>query len=248
MHPNRLRFAVFSDQNPMMQPVKALAESVRAARQPVSADNPLLAMERAASSWITSCLETYGEFRDTMTETVFLNTYGSPVLQALVGLGVAAGGAAPHRARPGPEAREAQLRAELEQRFEVGGLEEAVLRALVYIRLPEGSIDERGFAVLKHDPRVASGGQADEPGALQGDAAGAVPARLASTKKRAVAALPKLLGADAAARKAALDVLHRVLAARGDLSDEGKRRLARDRGDCSMRGRRKPVKAEAAHA
>ena len=27
-HPNRLRFAVFSDQNPLMQPVKALAEAV----------------------------------------------------------------------------------------------------------------------------------------------------------------------------------------------------------------------------
>ena len=33
LHPNRLRFAVFSDRNPFMQPVKALAESVRAARQ-----------------------------------------------------------------------------------------------------------------------------------------------------------------------------------------------------------------------
>ena len=32
-HPNRLRFAAFSDRNPMMQPVQALAESVRAARQ-----------------------------------------------------------------------------------------------------------------------------------------------------------------------------------------------------------------------
>ena len=41
------------------------------------------------------------------------------------------------------------MRSELEHRFEVGGLEEAALRALVYIRLPEGSIDERGFAVLK---------------------------------------------------------------------------------------------------
>ena len=30
-------------------------------------------------------------------------------------------------------------------RFEVGGVEEAVLRALIYIRLPEGSVDERGF-------------------------------------------------------------------------------------------------------
>ena len=70
-----------------MQPVKALAESVRASRQPVSADNPLLAMEQATSSWITSCLEAFGEFRDAMTEAVFLNTYGSPWLQALVGLG-----------------------------------------------------------------------------------------------------------------------------------------------------------------
>ena len=45
-------------------------------------------------------------------------------------------------------------------------------------------------------------------------------------QKRAVAALPKLLGADAAERGMALDVLHKVLAARGDLSEEGKRRLA----------------------
>ena len=37
----------------------------------------------------------------------------------------------------------------LEHRFEAGGLEEAALRALVYIRLAEGSIDERGFAVLR---------------------------------------------------------------------------------------------------
>src|SRR5271165_3656990 len=63
-HSNRLRFAMFSEQNPLMQPVKALAESVRAARQPVSADNPLLAMERATSSWIISCFQAYGEFRD----------------------------------------------------------------------------------------------------------------------------------------------------------------------------------------
>ena len=42
--------------------------SVRAARQPVSADNPLLAMERATSSWVTTCLETFGEFRDFHTD------------------------------------------------------------------------------------------------------------------------------------------------------------------------------------
>ena len=57
MHPNRVRFAAFSDRNPIMQPVKALAETVRASRKPVSADNPFLAMERATSTWITSCLK-----------------------------------------------------------------------------------------------------------------------------------------------------------------------------------------------
>ena len=42
LHPNRLRFAALSDRNPLMQPVKALAEAVRADRRPVSPDNPLL--------------------------------------------------------------------------------------------------------------------------------------------------------------------------------------------------------------
>ena len=122
-HPNRLRFAMFSDRNPLMQPVKAIADSVRAARQPVSDDNPLLAMERVASAWITTCLQTYGEFRDAMTETVFLNTYGSPWLQALVGLGAEA---LPHRVERDlfREASAARLRSDLEHRFEVGGRRE----------------------------------------------------------------------------------------------------------------------------
>jgi len=87
MHPNRLRFAMFSDRNPLMLPVKTLAESVRSARQPVAANNPLLAIERAISSQITTWLAAYGDARDTLTEAMFLSTYGSPLLQAMVGLG-----------------------------------------------------------------------------------------------------------------------------------------------------------------
>jgi pimeloyl-ACP methyl ester carboxylesterase len=227
MHPNRLRFAMFSDRNPWMQPVKALAESVCAARQPVDADNPLLAMERAASSWITTCMQSYGEFRDGMTELVFLNTYGSPLLQSLVGLG-SQQSAPPRRIERdlAREAAHARLRAELEHKFEVGHVEEAVLRSLVYIRLPEGSIDERGFAVLKMI-------RASRPASKQISLA-----RFKELMKeqfllvclddeRAINALPRLLDCDTAERKAALDVLHRILAARGALSDEGRRRLAR---------------------
>ncbi len=66
-------------------------------------------------------------------------------------------------------------------------------------------------------------------------------------EERAIAALPKLLGADANERKATLDVLHRVLAARGDMSDEGKRRLARVEALFDVKPE-KARKAEAAHA
>ena len=244
-HPNRLRFAAFSDRNPMMQPVKALAESVRAGRRPVSADNPLLAMEQATSTWITSCLEAYGDFRDAMTEAVFLNTYGSPLLQALVGLGVQQ--AAPHHAERDliREAREAQLRAELGQRFETGGLEEAALRALVYIRLAEGSVDERGFAMLKLV-------RASRPAAKRLSMARFkeilreqyLLVRL--DEERALRSLPMLLGEDDAGRKAALDVLRRVLAARGEMSDESARRLARVEELFGVR-LAKAAKAETAH-
>ena len=124
--------------------------------------------------------------------------------------------AAPHRAERDlfREASAARLRAELEHRFDAGGLEEAALRALIYIRLPEGSIDERGFSVLKLI-------RASRPASKRRS--------LAQFKEivreqyllvrldaeRAINALPTLLGSDATARKAMLDALHRVLAARG---------------------------------
>ena len=247
MHPNRLRFAMYSDANPFMQPVKALAESVRAARQPVAADNPLLEMERTMSSWITSCLNSYGEFRDTMTEQMFLNTYGSPLLQSLVGLGAQSTQVPRHIERDlARETAQAELRAELEHKFDVGQMEDAVLRALIYIRLPERSIDERGFAVLKliRESRPVSKRislarfkeMVREQFLL-----------VCLDEERAVNTLPALLGADAAEHKAALDVLRRVLAARGALSDEGKRRQARIEALFGAKTD-KSVKPEPAHA
>ena len=112
MHPNRLRFALFSDQNPLMAPVKALAETVRADRQPVAPDNPLLALEQVASTWIsTTGWRAIAQARDAMTEAMFLGTYGSPLLQAMVGLGAEQRRhRAAHRARPAARGDEAQLR------------------------------------------------------------------------------------------------------------------------------------------
>ena len=47
------------------------------------------------------------------------------------------------------EAAAKQAAAHLEQQIDQGGLIEAAVRALIYVRLPEGKVDERGFAALK---------------------------------------------------------------------------------------------------
>ena len=84
-----------------------------------------------------------------MVEATFHATYGSPLIQALLGLRASDD---PPRARPGREPEEIafvqQRIAELEGRMGQGGLREAFVRAIIYIRLPELAADERGFAVL----------------------------------------------------------------------------------------------------
>ena len=52
-HPHRFRFRVFSDKNPLMLPVKAMAAEARALRKPISAANPFLSLEKAGSELIT---------------------------------------------------------------------------------------------------------------------------------------------------------------------------------------------------
>src|SRR5438477_3559611 len=121
MHPNRLRFHTFGDENPFMAPVAELAAAVRANRRPVSPDNPFLAFERMVSGMIANGLEAWGKARDGVQEEIFLNTYASPWLQAMVGL--RADGALPTRRVERGLAREAvakEAAAYLEQRIGQG--------------------------------------------------------------------------------------------------------------------------------
>jgi hypothetical protein len=176
MHPNRVRFEMFGDNNPFMRPVAVLAEAVRADRRRVSTDNPFLAVERTVSGMIAGGLGAWGKARDTIDEEIFLNTYASPWLQALVGLG--ADGASPHRRIERDLAREAiakQTAAYLEQRIEQGGLLEAAVRVLIYVRLPEGKVDEREFAALKANQQRSGARQTRRVWPIQRDREGAVP-------------------------------------------------------------------------
>jgi hypothetical protein len=226
LHPARLRFSLFSDENPAMHPVQTFAEMIRQNRAPVTPDNPLLAVERMASDWIVTCLDAAASARSTMQERMFLATYGSPFLQALMGFSPGAEKTLNHADRDLlREANEARLRTGLEPRFETGTLHDALIRALIYIRLPERSIDERGFTVAKamHDAQPARVrlSQPELKATFRDQYL-----LLIMDEARTVQALPDLLPAARAPRQEALDTLHRVLAATGQMSEEGSRRLA----------------------
>jgi hypothetical protein len=128
----------------------------------------------------------------------------------------------------------------------MGGLEEAVMRALVYIRLPEGSVDERGFAALKliraSRPVARRISQARFKEIVREQYL-----LVSLDEERAINALPALLGHDATARKSALEILHQVLAARGVLSEEVRRRLARIDAMFAIKPDKR-IKTETTHA
>jgi hypothetical protein len=227
LHPNRLRFSVFSDRNPLMQPLEPLATLVREHRRPAPTDNPFLALEGLMSDWVRRSLEAYQTVRDAAVETIFLTTYGSPLLRAAVGLGQAEAVAGRRVERDLlREADEARARAELEQRFDVGEPVEAALRALYYVHQPERNVDERQYAVLRQIraglPPAERRSFAELKTVLKEQS---LLVRLDA--ERAIAAIPKLLEDRPDRSRASLEALHKVIDARDGLSDEAKRRLAR---------------------
>ena len=246
-HPNRLRFGVFSDHNPFMRPIRPLADMVRANRSPVSPDNPLLAMEKSAASWITTSLEMWGEIRDQMTEAFFLNTYGSPLLQAVVGLNARPGAAPRHIERDlARDAAAAELRSDLDRRFEQGGFEEAALRALLYVRLPERAFDERTYRMLRS---IRESRKANDRLSLTRfkEMLREQMQMLSLDEERAIRALPVLLGGGHPDAAAAVDAIRRLAAAPGPLGADGTRRL--ERVESLLAPRRSPARTrKGAHA
>jgi len=127
-----------------MAPVAMAAEKITADRHPVEATNPFLTFEKMASSWIVTNLEIFAKTREAMTEAMFLDVYGSPLLQAAVGL--KAEHANDEHVRR--DFARVETRAELEADMARGGFLEAAFRALLYV-LRGGGADERQFNALE---------------------------------------------------------------------------------------------------
>src|SRR5208337_5281965 len=117
-----------------------------------------------------------------------------------------------------------ELRSTLEHRFETGGADEGALRALIYIRRPDGAVDERGFRMLKiiRDTRKANRqltlSQFKDMVKEQFQL-------VLFDEERAIKALPKLVHPGEPESDAALDALRALLVAPGPLPKEEKSRV-----------------------
>jgi hypothetical protein len=241
-----LPYELFSKANPLMQQVAQLAEQVRAQRQPVSDDNPLLQWQAAMSQAIIAALDGYRDLRDASIERIFLSVYGSPVLQAMLGL---AGTTEPPRKSPGIEpARAALIRqriGELKARLAEGGPREAAIRALVYIGMGGQGVDERAFNELR---QIRSENQGLTLQAFK-QVVREQFFSLLLDRDAALAAIPRMLPADAATRSRIVDAIRRTVTAAGQVSGEKAQRLQQIEklfGGATTAGPRKSVPRKAA--
>lgn len=148
VNPARLAYTMFADGNPWMRDVRAAAVRVAADRRPVSADNAYLALQERFSAGLTEALDAWRNARDAWSESLFFGIYGSPGVQAL--LGVPADGAvrplpADSAARRDTRRREAEA---LASKLDHGGFDEALTRAVLYASAAERVIEQRSAAAL----------------------------------------------------------------------------------------------------
>jgi hypothetical protein len=224
LHPLRLQYEAFSNANPIMGPVADMAEQVRENRKPIAADNPFVEMQETVSRNIVAGLDAWRDMTEALAERTFLAVYGSPALQAAVGIDPA--GTRPLRKAGKHPLHDELLQkriAELKSRIPLGGLREAVIRGLLYVGLARGAVDERGFEALRRIRR--------EHGNMSLSAFKALVREqfyiLLIDAEAALAAIPSMLPADVETRRKAFDLIRQIMTARGDLSVEDKERMQR---------------------
>jgi hypothetical protein len=225
LHPMRLQYAFFSDANPFMTMIAPLARWVREHRSAVSADDPFLVMQENFSRQMIAVLDGWRDLRDGWTEAIFLAVYGAPAVQAWFGVD-------PASTQPLRKAGKSALHRELVQRridelkahIPVGGLREAVIRALLYIGMPRQGVDERGFEAVRQIRRAHQ----DIPALPLADFKALVREQffmLLIDPAEAIATLPSLLPDNIEMRGKALAIIRQVLLAKGDLSGESEARM-----------------------
>jgi hypothetical protein len=227
LHPLRLQYELLGSSNPLMGWVAAAAKQVREQRMPAAPENPFVLAQEKASTQIVAGLNLLREAAEKVAEQVFLTVYGSPALQAALGVDARS----PRRPRrPAKSLMHRELMEkrinELRAAMSEGGLVEALTRALIYVASARGSVDERGFAAMRRIRSRQDNARRltlREFKSLAQDQA----YMMLIDQEAALAAIPELLPDGLEERRAAFAMLREVLDAAGPLPQEGARRLQR---------------------
>ncbi|WP_371933089.1 DUF3141 domain-containing protein [Bradyrhizobium sp. CCGUVB23] len=223
MHPLRLQYEAFSSQNPWMSVVKSAADAVEDKRKPASKDNPFLAFQEQMSKQIVHALDSWRDSQEALSEAIFLNVYGSPALQAAVGVDP---NAEPSGRREMTVEHRAMLEkriAELKSKIGEGGLREAAIRALLYVGSARGMVDERSIEALRQVRREHTGTRltlAEFKMLVREQFF-----MLLLDRDGALGAIPKMLPDDVNQRRGAFAAMREVLSASEDITGERAKRL-----------------------
>jgi len=202
-----------------------MAEHARKGRRPAAPDNPFLALQEAASRQIVAGLDFWRDMRDAWGERMFLSVYGSPLLQAAVGID-------PADTRPMRRAGKSQLHgalvdtriSELKSRMTAGGLREGLVRAMLYVGMARAAVDERGIEALRRMRGASDGARKMTLTEFKAMAREQF-FMLLIDQEAALAAIPGLLPKELEARRKAFGMLREVLSAAGEIGGEVPDRL-----------------------
>jgi hypothetical protein len=212
LHPLRLSYELFSNANPLMAWVGSMADQVRKDRRPISSGNPYLEAQEEISHQIVSALDGWREMSEAIAERTFLTIYGSPLLQAAVGVDHDAKRATRGASKNLLHAELLSKRmAELRSRIPAGGLREAIIRAMLYVGMSRAAVDERGFEMVRRIRQSHGGMPLSVFKAMVREQFNIV----LLDPEAAVEAIPSMLPPEAETRRQAFDLIRTALSARG---------------------------------
>ena len=224
-HPLRVSYAAFGADTVAMKAVAAAADNILESRKPAAPDNPFLAFQESISKNVIDTLDKWRDTQEALSEAVFLGIYGSPVLQAAVGIKPDA--EVSPRLEMSPEHRQRlEVRiAELRSQIGYGGLRECVIRGLLYVGMARGMVDERSLEALRR-------ARAGDAGSRLTLAQFKMMVReqffmLLLEPEASLAAIPKMLPSAKDDRRAGLDIIRGALSASAEISGETSTRLDR---------------------
>jgi len=224
-HPLRVQYEALSSENPLMKTVQTAAEKAREERKSAAQDNPFLVLQEKISKQIVNSLDQWRDSQEALSEAMFLAVYGSPALQAAVGVDPQATPTR-HREMSAQHRELLQARiAELKSQIGEGGLREAAIRGLLYVGSARGMVDERSLEALRRVRRDDSGSRLTLPQFKK-----VVREQffmLLLEPEGALAAIPKLLPESAEQRRAGFAAILEVLSASAKISGEIAKRLRR---------------------